>query len=101
MLLDRLEVFRCEPHNDLLVDRPENGAYCTAEPGRQYAVYFPQGQPVGLDVGATGRLWRVQWLDVDGSLWAGGAEPVGGGTLRLEPPHDGQWVALLEPHRSQ
>jgi hypothetical protein len=35
LLTDAMNVFVCEPRNDLLADRSPNEAYCLAEPGRQ------------------------------------------------------------------
>jgi pimeloyl-ACP methyl ester carboxylesterase len=48
LLTDAMNVFVCEPRNDLLGDRSPNEAYCLAEPGRQYAVYFPDGGQRGI-----------------------------------------------------
>ena len=41
MLLNEIDVFTCTPHNDLLSNRQENEAYCLANPGTEYVVYFP------------------------------------------------------------
>ena len=54
MLTDEIDIFTCEPHNDLLSNRSWNEAYCTANPGVEYAVFFPDGGNVLLDVTATG-----------------------------------------------
>jgi hypothetical protein len=35
-----VHLFAMEPNNNLLLDRTDNEAYCLAEPGRQYAVFF-------------------------------------------------------------
>lgn len=96
-LLDRLDVFRCQPDasHALLGDRAANEAYLGYEPGRQYAVYFPAGGSVTLDLSdATGRF-SLAWLEIDATRWHD-AEPVsGGGLASLTPPADGSWVALL------
>lgn len=34
-LTDKMDVFTCGPHNDLLSDRKPNEAYCLAKPGRR------------------------------------------------------------------
>ncbi len=40
---DTFDLFHTAPHNDLLLDREPNRAYCLAAPGKEYAVYFPAG----------------------------------------------------------
>ncbi|NLW49247.1 MAG: hypothetical protein GXY85_00190 [Candidatus Brocadiaceae bacterium] len=97
LLLAELDIFRCEPDSghSLLVGRETNAAYLTRIDGEQYAVYFPDGGRVGLDLRrATGRF-ECRWLAVDGSRWAGTREVSGGDVVPLAPPASGQWVALL------
>jgi hypothetical protein len=69
MLTDAMHVFGCAPRNDLLSDRQPNEAYCLAEPGRQYAVYFPDGGEVSLDVSASKGTLQLRWLDIARSVW--------------------------------
>ena len=40
-LTNEMDIFTCEPYNDLLSNRIENEAYTFANPGQEYAVYFP------------------------------------------------------------
>jgi hypothetical protein len=96
MLTDTMNVFTSEPRNDLLAQRAENEAYCLAEPGRQYAVYFPDGGSVELDVSdATGRL-VVRWLDLERSQWLERREAdASHGMLRLRAPGPGHWAVLV------
>lgn len=96
MLTDRMRIFDCEPRNDLLRDRADNAAYLTARPGVEYALYFPDGQPVGLDLATDGGIWSLGWLDIAASAWR---EPVvvqGGQVVALTPPGRRQWAALLQ-----
>ncbi len=97
MLLGEIDVFRAEPHNDLLSEREDNEAYCMAQPGVAYAVFFTDGGEVVLDVSALERSPRLRWLDAAASQWqdAGTMTPEGT-TLRLKPPGDGYWVAVVE-----
>jgi hypothetical protein len=46
MFTDEMNIFRCIPANHLLSNREPNEAYCLAEEGSQYAVYFPDGGEV-------------------------------------------------------
>jgi hypothetical protein len=96
MLTDAMDVFACEPRNDLLDDRADNEAYCLAEPGKHYAVYFPDGGTVKLDVSAASGSLQIRWLDIASSAWQKTHAAAGGGMLELETPGQGQWAVLVQ-----
>ncbi|HEX8199962.1 MAG TPA: DUF4038 domain-containing protein, partial [Isosphaeraceae bacterium] len=52
-----VEWWRMEPHDELA----SGGAYCLAEPGRQYLVYLPSGGATTVQL-AEGR-YRASWFD--------------------------------------
>ncbi len=95
MLADTINLFVCEPRNNLLSEREDNEAYCLAELRRQYAVYFPDGGAVQLDVSAATGSLQVRWLDINRSTWQTPRTVSGGGTLELKAPGKGHWVAVL------
>ena len=95
MLTDAMNVLVCEPRNDLLGERSPNEAYCLAEPGRQYAVYFPDGGAVRLDVSAARGSLQVRWLDINRSAWQEPQTVTDAGTLQLTTPGTGHWAALI------
>ena len=96
MLTDGMDIFSCAPHNDLLSDRELNEAYCVAHSGKEYAVYFPDGGQVTLDLSAAHGKVSVSWLDITRSQWQP-TEPIkGGGVRTLAPPTDGYWAALVQ-----
>jgi hypothetical protein len=68
MLVDELDIFRCEPDGDhhLLLDREYSEVYLTAQKGQQYAVYFPGGGSVWLDIAKT--RWLAQTTATGASL---------------------------------
>jgi hypothetical protein len=93
-------MFQCEPHNDLLRNRSWNEAYCTANPGVEYAVFFPDGGNVQLDISvAEGRSLTLRWLDIRQSRWSG-TKMVSAdedGLLHLVTPvEEGYWAALVQ-----
>ena len=96
MFLEAFDVFAAEPDNSLLSDRAENEAYCAADPGRQYAVYFPDGGSVTLDLSAGEGRFRARWLDIEASRWAEKTTLQGGRSVRLTAPGNGQWVVFVE-----
>jgi len=96
MLTDEMDVFSCEPHNDLLADREPNEAYCMARPGSVYAVYFTNGGEVTLDVSDLKNAATVRWLDVMQSRWSATKRFPAGGKLKLRCPSQGYWAALVK-----
>ena len=97
MLLAEYDLFHATPdvESRLLTERDEGEAYLSEARGEQYAVYFPDGGSVGVDLrGAEGDL-RVRWLDVIASQWREAGPLRGGGTATLAAPGGGHWVALI------
>ncbi|MCB0111973.1 MAG: hypothetical protein KDE53_38885, partial [Caldilineaceae bacterium] len=97
-LTDRIDIFRCEPHLDLIRERSANEAYCIANPGTAYAVFFPDGGNVLLNIGGTGETHFVlHWLDIRHGHWTPEDPfPVTAidGHLRLiTPTEEGYWAA--------
>ncbi|MGH2354404.1 MAG: hypothetical protein ACRDJN_22585, partial [Chloroflexota bacterium] len=102
LLTEAIDLFRCQPHLELLAERSRNEAYCTANPGEAYAVFFPDGGNVLLDVSAVstagGRGVTVRWLDIRGCRWTGEpapAEPEGTRLRLVTPEEDGYWAAVV------
>ena len=95
MLTDKLDVFTCEPHNDLLSDRESNEAYCIANPGKEYAVYFPNGGEVMLDISSLNKPAAVRWLDIMKSQWVNTRQIKSGSNLKLHCPSQGYWAVLI------
>ena len=88
-------IFRCGPRPDLLGDRDENEAYCLADAGREYAVYFPGRGDVSLDLAAAKGRMELRWYQIDAGRWHEASQVQGGGRARLTTPGSGQWVALI------
>lgn len=95
MLTDTMNVFGCKPHNDLLRGRESNEAYCLAKPGLEYAVYFPHGGKVTLNVSSLDGPVKVRWLDIMKSEWMDLKQPQTNGTVSLECPSQGYWAVLV------
>lgn len=95
LFTDAMGVFATEPRNDLLSERESNEAYCMAEPGRTYAVYFPDGGAVKLDVSAAPGALQIRWLNIHRSEWQPARTAPGGTKLWLKPPGSGAWAVLV------
>ena len=93
---DAITVFRCEPRPNLLAGREPNEAFCLADRGREYAVYFPAAGEVTLDTRHARRALSVRWRDIDGGKWLPAAKAQGGGPLPLKTPGKGQWAVVVK-----
>lgn len=104
MLMNELDFTRCRPDNSLLGQRSPNEAYCFAEAGKAYAVYFPgsdsgKAADVTLDLSAAKSAGKVRWLDIAASRWADAPAAPAGAKLSLKPPSGAMWVALVKMGR--
>jgi len=87
------------PALDLLGNRDPNEAYLCAKPGVAYALYFPDGGSVDLDLRGQPGSYRVHWIDI-GTGQAGHPERVSGGNwIPLRPPSHGHWAAAVTRDR--
>jgi len=96
LLTDKMDVFTCEPHNDLLSDRQPNEAYCLANPGKQYAVYFPDGGEVTLDISAMKKSLTIRWLNIMTCQWSDAKRIEAKSRLKLRCPLSGYWAVLIQ-----
>ena len=91
-----VDVFQCVPHNGLLSEREPNEAYCMAQPGKEYAVYFPDGGAIELDTSATSGDIAVRWLDIAKSEWSPGESLAPADAITLSCPADGHWTVVVQ-----
>lgn len=113
LFLEAFDVFDATPHPDLLssyvsMPGPSMEAYCLAEIGEAYAVYFPEGRyTIQLDPWVYADTVRVRWLDIDEGTWLeeevrpvewrGGLGQWGHrARVRLTTPGNESYVALLK-----
>ncbi len=100
MITDKMDVFICEPHNDLLSNREDNEAYTFANPGKEYAVYFPKGGSVDLnlsvDKNADVKTVKVRWLNILKSEWKKEAEIPFSDSITLTAPTEAHWAVLIQ-----
>lgn len=99
-VLARIDIFHCEPHLDLLHDRSVNEAYCIANPEHEYALFFPDGGHVLLDVsGSDATHFGLQWLDIRQGHWTPespySVTAIDGHVRLTTPTEEGYWAALL------
>jgi hypothetical protein len=93
----RFDIFHCEPRNDLLSQREENEAYCLADPGKAYAVYFPKGGDVALAIENPERSLRMSWFDPMTAKFHAPAGIASETSVRLKSPDTAhEWCVLIK-----
>jgi hypothetical protein len=97
LLAGEFDFFQATPDasHRLLGDRAANEAYLSSVGSEQFAIYFPDGGSVSLDVRETAGRFMLRWLDVEAARWTGSRTVGGGAQLELQTPGRGHWVALL------
>lgn len=83
------------PANDLLLDRKPNGAFLSAQVGQAYAIYFPDGDSVRLDLTDVSGSFRLRWIDLATGDWGAAAELTGGDKPAITSPGKGHWLAVI------
>ena len=97
MFTDEFHPFSCVPSNHLLSEREPNEAYCLAEEGKQYALYFPEGGEVMIDLSGSDANMTIRWMDIMNSEWLEEEALEGNTAVRVSAPGEGQWAALILP----
>jgi hypothetical protein len=95
--VNAVNIFCMNPRNDLLSQRLTNEAYCLAEPGLQYAVFFTgdgDGRVV-IELIDSGSSFELRWLEVSTSGWSRRATISSPRGYMLTAPGNGHWVAVL------
>jgi len=96
-LESKIPLWSVHPANGLLSDREPNAAYLAADPGKAYALYFPAGGKVTLDLSAAAGPLTAHWIDIATGEW-GSVQPLEGGAEReITAPGPGNWAAAVIP----
>ena len=90
-----IPLWSIEPAGHLLTDRLDNEAYLAADPGRAYALYFPSGGEVTLDLAAADGKLEVRWINVDTGQWHSTTHLDGGAHLSIASPGRGNFAAAI------
>ena len=94
------DLFHCAPHNELLADRAPNQAYCLANPGKEYVIYFPEAGRVQLHTpGLEGRV-ELRWYDIERGTWLEPTRVEDQRPIAVSTPGEGQWAVLVRASRS-
>ncbi|NLV41030.1 MAG: hypothetical protein GXY15_07355 [Candidatus Hydrogenedentes bacterium] len=96
-LESKIPLWSVHAANGLLSDREQNAAYLAADPGKAYALYFPAGGKVTLDLSTAAGQMSAHWIDIATGEW-GPVQPLEGGAKReITAPGPGNWAAAVIP----
>jgi len=90
-----IPLWSVDPANELLSNREENEAYLAANVGRFYAVYFPAGGEVLVDVSTVKGSLIAHWIDIDSGEWGPTRNLSGGDKISLAAPGKRNWAAAI------
>jgi sulfur relay (sulfurtransferase) DsrC/TusE family protein len=98
MLLNEINIFNCRPDAEhrLLFRRDPDEAYLTYNPGRTYALYFPEGGSVELDLSEASGNFRIRWLNIEKCKWTKESNLQAEKKVTLDiPEQDKNWAAVI------
>lgn len=93
---DAMNSFSPAPTNNLLSNRDENEAFCLSHQNNQYAVYFPNGGNVILNLKQANGSYIMRWFDIVNGTWSAETEVQGAQDIELTTPGSGHWAVLLK-----
>jgi len=96
-LESKIPLWSVRPANELLSDREPNEVYLAADPGRAYALYFPSGGEVQIDLASSQAEFVVHWINIDTGQWGPVQDIAGGDKRQLTPPDKHNWAAAMRP----
>jgi len=90
-----IPLWSVEPADELLGDREANEAYLAAAPGKAYALYFPSGGEVTLDLTKAKGPFKLRWINIDTGQWGPEAKVEGGSKVGVSPPGKKNFAAAI------
>lgn len=90
-----IPLWEVEPANKLLGDREPNEAFLAAKPGALYALYFPNGGAVQLNLADAAGRFNLRWIDIGTGQWGPQQQITGGSMVTIAAPGQGHWAAAL------
>jgi hypothetical protein len=95
MFVSEMNIFKAIPSNHLLLNREFNSVYAIANPGHQYAVYFPKGGNAELQFKESENDILIRWLDLSSSTWIEDEYLQTSDVLSFSAPDKSNWIAII------
>ncbi|MBE0537683.1 MAG: hypothetical protein IH624_18615 [Phycisphaerae bacterium] len=97
MLLEKFDIINATPdaQSKLLSNRTANEAYLTFIKDKQYAIYFPNGGSVDLDLAAQKGAYKIESLNIGTSKWQEAGRTEAGKKVTLTAPEGKHTLVLV------
>lgn len=86
----RMNLTQMHPKNIL-----SSSTYCLANPGHEYLIYIPEGNPVTVDLSQASGTLYLEWFSVINGTTVEKSLALGGQKHEFTPPFDGEAVLYL------
>jgi len=98
LLAGEYDFFTSEPDVNfgLMDEREEDETYLATNQHEEVVVYFSDGGQIMVDFTGFSGIYKLQWLNLEGSNWYRETEIEGEQIIELNAPHAGGWIALLK-----
>ena len=96
MITSEIEFEKMEPRNDLLIKDDEFEAYLLAESNHQYAIYFPKGGSVKMDLDVSQDYLHYRFINLDKAEWSDYSRSTDMDHA-FTTPDEGHWVVIIKP----
>ena len=90
-----IPLWSVQPAAELLSDCDPNEAYLAADKGRAYALYFPSGNEVQLDLADARGTFMIHWFNIDRGESGPQQQMTGGRRVAIAPPSTENWAAAI------
>lgn len=90
----QLDIEQMEPRPNLI--HSEQQAYLLAEPGRQYAIYFPFGGTAEIDLETNDGNYQYRWIQFDDPTWSNPNMLSHDSKAEFTAPDSGHWILVLQ-----
>lgn len=93
---DHMDFFHGKPLNHVIVNKKPNQAYCRGIEGIEYLLYFTDGGDIEINFTLSGKNGILRWFSLDSGQLESEDTINPGKSVRLEPPGQGNWLALIQ-----
>ncbi|MAT13650.1 MAG: hypothetical protein CMJ46_00040 [Planctomyces sp.] len=94
-LEERMPLWKLKPANELLSAREPNEAYLATDGTHHWAVYFPAGGEVSIDLSNAAGELDVEWININTGEFGSAHKLSPGNDLVLTPPGNENWAAIV------
>ncbi|MGC8887995.1 MAG: putative collagen-binding domain-containing protein [Verrucomicrobiia bacterium] len=90
-----VKMWELSPANHLLQNREQNEAYLAANPNKAYAIYFPDGGSVSLNMKGANGTFAIHWINIQTGKLVKSENILPAESVNISSPEKGHWVAAI------